>query len=162
MKIRTIRSARWWAVFLVGALIAALIAVPVSADSHDPFTLTILHNNDGESALLPSGDEAGVARFATALKRAKRTALNQGDGFIMVSSGDNFLASPEFAASLADGVFYDALALDMLRYDAHGVLLTFAFLALIPFPLILIMGIMVLIIWHYHKRDIVAGERQTR
>ncbi len=118
MKTRTIRSARWWAVFLVSALIAALIAVPVSADSHDPFTLTILHNNDGESALLPSGDEAGVARFATALKRAKRTALRQGDGFIMVSSGDNFLASPEFTASLADGVFYDALALDMLRYDA--------------------------------------------
>ena len=52
--------------------------------------------------------------------------------------------------------------IDMLRYDVHGVLLTFAFLALIPFPLILLMGIMVLIIWHYHKRDILAGERQTR
>ena len=52
--------------------------------------------------------------------------------------------------------------IDMLRYDVHGVLLTFAFLALIPFPLILIMGIMILIIWHYHKRDILAGERQTR
>jgi hypothetical protein len=52
--------------------------------------------------------------------------------------------------------------IDMLRYDVHGVLLTFAFLALIPFPLILVMGIMVLIIWHYHKRDILAGERQTR
>jgi len=52
--------------------------------------------------------------------------------------------------------------IDMLRYDVHGVLLTFAFLALIPFPLILVMGIMVLIIWHYHKRDILAGERQKR
>jgi len=52
--------------------------------------------------------------------------------------------------------------IDMLRFDVHGVLLTFAFLALVPFPLILIMGIMVLIIWHYHKRDILAGERQTR
>jgi hypothetical protein len=52
--------------------------------------------------------------------------------------------------------------IDMLRYDVHGVLLTFAFLALIPFPLILVMGIMVLIIWHYHKRDILAGKRQTR
>ena len=50
--------------------------------------------------------------------------------------------------------------LDMLRHDVHGVLLTFAFLALIPFPLTLIMGIMVLIIWHYHKRDILAGQRQ--
>jgi hypothetical protein len=52
--------------------------------------------------------------------------------------------------------------IDMLRYDVHGVLLTFAFLALVPFPLILIMGIMVLVIWHYHKRDILAGKRQTR
>jgi hypothetical protein len=52
--------------------------------------------------------------------------------------------------------------IDMLRYDVHGVLLTFAFLALVPFPLILVMGIMVLIIWHYHKKDILAGQRQTR
>ena len=52
--------------------------------------------------------------------------------------------------------------IDMLRYDVHGVFLTFAFLALIPFPLILVMGIMILIIWHYHKKDIQAGKRQTR
>ncbi len=52
--------------------------------------------------------------------------------------------------------------IDMLRYDTHGVLLTFAFLALIPFPPIVVMGIMVLIIWHYHKKDILAGERQKR
>ena len=52
--------------------------------------------------------------------------------------------------------------IEMLRYDVHGVLLTFAFLALIPFPLILIMGIMVLIIWHNHKKDILAGKRETR
>ena len=59
-------------------------------------------------------------------------------------------------------VFMVRAIIDMLRYDAHGVLLTFAFLALIPFPPILIMGIMVLIIWHYHKRDILGGEKQTR
>ena len=52
--------------------------------------------------------------------------------------------------------------IDMLRHDVHGVLLTFAFLALVPFPLILVMGIMVLIIWHYHKKDILAGKRQSR
>ena len=43
-----------------------------------------------------------------------------------------------------------------------GVLLTFAFLSLIPVPLILILGITILIIWHYHKKDILAGKRQTR
>ena len=52
--------------------------------------------------------------------------------------------------------------IDMLRYDVHSVLVTFAFLALIPFPLILVMGIMILVIWHYHKRDILAGKRQAR
>ena len=52
--------------------------------------------------------------------------------------------------------------IDMLRYDVHGVLLTFAFLALIPFPLIVIMGIAILIIWHYHQQDIIEGKRQTR
>ncbi len=59
-------------------------------------------------------------------------------------------------------VFMVRAIIDTLRYDVHGVLLTFAFLALIPFPLILVMGITILIIWHYHKRDIVAGRRQTR
>ena len=50
----------------------------------------------------------------------------------------------------------------MLRYDVHSVLLTFAFLALIPLPPIVVMGIMILIIWHYHKKDILAGERLSR
>ena len=57
-------------------------------------------------------------------------------------------------------VFMVRAVIDMLRYDANSVLLTFAFLALIPFPFILIMGIMVLIIWHYHKKDIMVGKRQ--
>ena len=50
--------------------------------------------------------------------------------------------------------------IDMLRYDTHSVLLTFAFLALVPLPPIVVMGIMVLIIWHFHKRDILAGQMQ--
>jgi hypothetical protein len=49
--------------------------------------------------------------------------------------------------------------IDMLRYDVPGVLLTFAFLALIPVPVIVVMGIMILIIWHNVKTDILAGER---
>ncbi len=52
--------------------------------------------------------------------------------------------------------------IDMLRSDVNGVLLTFAFLALILFPPFLVMGVMILIIWHYHKWDILAGQRQTR
>ena len=50
----------------------------------------------------------------------------------------------------------------MLQYDVHSVLLTFAFLALIPLPPTLVMGIMILIIWRYHKRDILPGQSQTQ
>ena len=59
-------------------------------------------------------------------------------------------------------VFMVRAVIDMLRFDVHGVLLTFAFIALIPAPPILVMGVMVLIIWHYHKKDILAGKRQSR
>jgi hypothetical protein len=44
--------------------------------------------------------------------------------------------------------------LQMLRAKAHTVLLVFSFVALVPFPLILIVGIMVLIIWSRHKHDL--------
>ena len=124
-----------------GAAVAALVAVGLApgAAADRPgdgvaFWLTVNHNNDGESDVSPrdalDGDEnvigtqGGVAYFASVLKEA-RSAANvkpRGDkvkrGSILVSSGDNFLASPSFSASLANGVFYDALALDALRYDA--------------------------------------------
>ena len=114
------------------------------------YYLTVLHNNDGESELLPAavldedgnqiGTQGGVAHFATVRIKAEQEArrarigsigsLSPQEllwqvkealikrGVIFVSSGDNFLASPAFTASVADGVFYDAMALDMLRYDA--------------------------------------------
>ena len=51
--------------------------------------------------------------------------------------------------------------LEMLRSDVNGVLLAFDFLALIAVPSTLVLGIMILIIWNYHKRDTLAEERQT-
>ena len=84
----------------------------------------------------------------------------------MFSSVDLSVLIPILLLAIALVAVYLVLmvraVIDMLRYDVHGVLLTFAFLALIPFPLILIMGIMVLIIWHYHKKDILAGKRKLR
>ena len=117
------------------AMLLALIPGGVAgADSHDvDFWLTILHNNDGESEVIPAelfdgedviGFEGGVAYFAKVLRDARSDANvkpngdNTKRGSLFVSSGDNFLASPSFTASLADGVFYDAVALDALRYDA--------------------------------------------
>ena len=94
-----------------------LIRTPL-ARQQPRFTLTVLHNNDGESALLPDGDEAGVARFKTVLDNERVGTVGKRKGAIMVSSGDNFLAGPEFNASLNDGIWYDAIALDSFNYDA--------------------------------------------
>jgi hypothetical protein len=47
--------------------------------------------------------------------------------------------------------------LQMLKHNASGVLLTFSFISLIPFPLILILGIMILIIWHFHKKELIGN-----
>jgi hypothetical protein len=44
--------------------------------------------------------------------------------------------------------------IQMLKHNVSSVLLVFSFVSLIPFPLILILGIMILIIWHFHKKDI--------
>ena len=119
-------------------LLSAIVAGTASANHSDEgdveFWLTVLHNNDGESDVFPDevvdddgtviGFEKGVAYFSTTLKEA-RTAANKktkGDntkrGILVVSSGDNFLASPAFTASLDDGIFYDAIAMDSFNYDA--------------------------------------------
>ena len=92
--------------------------------------LTLLHNNDGESALLPSGARGGIARFGTLVNELRTQAEAQG-GVLLLSSGDNFLAGPQLQASLEnddgdtdysdDGPFYDAVALDYLDYDASAV-----------------------------------------
>ena len=68
-------------------------------------------------------DFGGVARFATVVQREKWGASSgesaaKKSGVIMVSSDDNFLAGPEFTAGLRTGTYYDALAMDLIGYDA--------------------------------------------
>ena len=46
--------------------------------------------------------------------------------------------------------------IEMLRLEANSVLLVFSFLALFPFPLVILAGITILIIWHYHRRDLLT------
>jgi 5'-nucleotidase len=89
--------------------------------------LTVLHNNDGESQLINAPgnpDFGGVARFKTLADNLRAQAL-QGPGkraVIMLSSGDNFLAGPQFNASLQKGVpFYDSIALRLVGYDAMAI-----------------------------------------
>jgi 2',3'-cyclic-nucleotide 2'-phosphodiesterase (5'-nucleotidase family) len=128
------RSAIMLASVLV--LVAGLAGSSVPAGAAPPikvqFRLTLLHNNDGESQLIDAGegleDFGGVARFATLVEDLKRAATKgKGGGkakrgVLMVSSGDNFLAGPEFNASLEKGVpFYDTIALDLIGYDASAI-----------------------------------------
>ena len=114
---------------------------PLSSSDHDPlegrfqikapkakFTLTILHNNDGESQLINAGqgleDFGGVARFATLVDNLRAEAV-EGDGkreVVLLSSGDNFLAGPELNASFEKGVpYYDSIAVRKIGYDAMAI-----------------------------------------
>ena len=128
---------------LVTAAMAAAVVLPltsaaapaVAAPDRDrvDFTLTILHNNDGESKLLnaPGQPDFGrIARFHTLVDQLRREATHgrpgSGEaghrGAIMLSSGDNFLAGPEFTASLTNGVpFYDSIGLSQVGYDAMAI-----------------------------------------
>ncbi|NVB36657.1 5'-nucleotidase C-terminal domain-containing protein [Pseudenhygromyxa sp. WMMC2535] len=87
----------------------------------EAFSLTILHNNDGESQLVDAGsgleDFGGVDRFVAKVDELRAGASSE--GVVVLSSGDNFLAGPEFSLSLDKGVpFYDSLALAAVGYDA--------------------------------------------
>jgi 5'-nucleotidase len=94
------------------------------------FYLTILHNNDGESQVVNTGpgleDFGGAARFKTVVDNLKWEAIHgpwvqrgAKRGVVMISSGDNFLAGPEFNAGLENGVpFYDTIAMELIGYDA--------------------------------------------
>jgi len=97
--------------------------IPVEpTDIRTEFSLALLHNNDGESQLVNLGgdntDFGGVARFATLLNQTRTENQIAGRGTLLLSSGDNFLAGPEFTVGQNDGIIYDALAIDALDYDA--------------------------------------------
>lgn len=114
-------------------IVLLMVANSTTLAAHQrTFTLTILHNNDGESQLLNAGsgieDFGGVARFKTLVDNLRAAALaptgqrGNGTGVILLSSGDNFLAGPEFNASLDKGVpFYDSTAIKLIGYDAMAI-----------------------------------------
>lgn len=99
-----------------------------STDIRAGFTLTILHNNDAESQMIDAGGgrEAfgGAARFKAVVDELKAEAMSQSRPSIMLSSGDNILAGPEFNASLTRDPslpFYDAIVVDSIGYDALAI-----------------------------------------
>lgn len=92
------------------------------------FSLTLFHNNDGESQLINLGsgkeDFGGVARFKTLADQLRAEAESAFSATLFLSSGDNFLAGPEFNAGLSrkatdsSAPFYDAIAIQSIGYDA--------------------------------------------
>jgi 5'-nucleotidase len=131
------RKRRRLALSVLAGVIATGLVVPGAAADEEPevaFWLTVIHNNDGESDLVNLGtdfleDFGGVARFATVVDELKTEAIQgpQFDrrdrrGWVMVSSGDNFLAGPEFGVSLDNGPpFFDTIAMDLIGYDAVAI-----------------------------------------
>ena len=121
---------------LAGSLVAgaAAAALPANADKgrgeRPAFTLTILHNNDGESSLLPREIEGveygGIARFISEVRAERRESgprsFDRGEsrlrGVVTLNSGDNFLAGLTREASNEAGIDYDALAVRQVGYDA--------------------------------------------
>lgn len=128
---------------LLASMMVALSAGPAAArggwdwggKSDADFTLTILHNNDGESSLVPLVDDetgveyGGIARFQRKVDILRIRSFFNRDrgearkrGVVLLNSGDNYLAGTTFQASEEEGApFYDGIAVKLLRYDALGV-----------------------------------------
>jgi 5'-nucleotidase / UDP-sugar diphosphatase len=85
-------------------------------------TLSVLHINDGESALLPDEDAGfpGAARFVADLKALRGELEDDGHVSVTLSAGDNFLAGPRLNASFDENAdaFYDALVYTEGGFDA--------------------------------------------
>lgn len=98
-------------------LLAAMAGInPAHASS-----LTLFHNNDGESRLLGGTNFGGAAFFKSTLDQLR--AASAGRDQLTVSSGDNFLPGLVFNASITSGplgnrTYYDAMVLHQIGYDA--------------------------------------------
>jgi 2',3'-cyclic-nucleotide 2'-phosphodiesterase (5'-nucleotidase family) len=94
-----------------------------------PGPLTLLHNNDGESSLLPlvntvSGQQlpvGGAGAFKAVTDREIEAARLASHSVLDVYAGDAFLASATLTCSLEDPTLdvYDAVAQRQISYDAH-------------------------------------------
>lgn len=97
----------------------ALLGAFAAPSAYGQFSITVLHNNDGESELFADANGVGgVAEFKTMFDITKSYYESLNHGVVSIYSGDSFLAGPEFQASLDNGTYYDALAISSIGYDA--------------------------------------------
>jgi len=108
--------------FTKRAVLASLcVAGVVSENTAMGYTLSLFHNNDGESALLPDEigpNEGGIARFVGLINAERTAAIGNGHEVLTISSGDNILPGVAVDAGEFNGVNYDAQALEAIDYDA--------------------------------------------
>jgi 5'-nucleotidase len=112
----------------IASVIIGLGATPASSNTQ--ITLTLIHNNDGESAManqtvgtsaIPAGN---IAAFATVMKNTIRDARRSKNSVLSVYAGDSFLASAtltcsEPSAAKPTKAVYDAVAQAAMPYDVH-------------------------------------------
>ena len=108
-------------------------SIPTAAAEDDgAVTLTLLHNNDGESSLLPlinaveiegsttSVAVGGIAAYKAVIDREIAQARASGNAVVNVYAGDAYLASATFICGRKEGnPLFDAVAQDAIPYDAH-------------------------------------------
>ena len=125
---------------ILSAAVALLVAATgrglapwvAAAQDEGEVTLTLLHNNDGESALLPLTNAvevdgvtveipvAGIAAFGAVMEREIAEARAAGNAVLAVYAGDAYLSSAAFLCGQREGApFFDAVAQGAIPYDAH-------------------------------------------
>ena len=129
---------------LIALVLLAAVALLLAATGRGPapwvaaaqddgeVTLTLLHNNDGESALLPLTNAvevdgitvevpvAGIAGFGAVVEREIAQARAAGNAVLAVYAGDAYLSSAAFlCGQREDAPFFDAVAQSAIPYDAH-------------------------------------------
>ena len=127
-------------VLALSSAVALLLAatgrgsIPRVAGAQDDgeVTLTLLHNNDGESTLLPLTNVvevdaatvevpvAGIAAFGSVVEREIAQARAAGNAVLAVYAGDAYLSSAAFlCGQREDAPFFDAVAQGAIPYHAH-------------------------------------------
>ena len=83
-----------------------------------------------------------------------------------MSSDIGFFIDPGTVRAVADLVaiflivyffFLIRMVLEMIRFDAPGIVIVFGYLSLIPVPPFVLLGVAKLILWHFLRRDLIAA-----
>jgi 2',3'-cyclic-nucleotide 2'-phosphodiesterase (5'-nucleotidase family) len=119
------------ALLLAANEVSGTVTIYGAGRQNQETTLSLLHNNDGESSLSPFTNNVdgtalpvgSVAAFKTLTDEQIRQARQMGNSVVNVYAGDAFLASSTLACSLPpnppDTPVYDAIAQRQIPYDAH-------------------------------------------